>query len=210
MTQIVMQTCATVDEALTLLRTARAWFPANWRGLALSGSHWLLADATGVQLTRYPPGLCSALKKLKADTAVVHHATRATAQLWIESPLDRARDHKGSWLNRAFDTHPPLEERIRIPWDLAFLDGHFPNYPVVAGVVQVHFAMRALGELLGAPPALSALEELKFHAVLVPGQEAILRAELYDDGARFRFSLADAADAGRLFASGRGRLETRP
>jgi AMP-binding enzyme C-terminal domain len=102
-----------------------------------------------------------------------------------------------------------LEERVRIPWDLAFLDGHFPGNPIVAGVVQVHFAMRALEELLGEAPGLAALEELKFHAVLSPGQEAILRVEIGDDGSRFRFSLADAADAQRLFASGRGRLEAR-
>jgi heat shock protein HtpX len=44
----------------------------------------------------------------------VHFASRATAQLWIESPLDRGEGKKGSWLNRAFDTHPPLEDRIRV------------------------------------------------------------------------------------------------
>jgi heat shock protein HtpX len=81
---------------------------------SMSRKRELLADATGVQLTRYPPGLCSALKKLEGDKAVVHHATRATAQLWIESPLDRTEGKKGSWLNRAFDTHPPLDERIKI------------------------------------------------------------------------------------------------
>ncbi len=90
---------------------------------AVSRRRELLADASGVQLTRYPPGLISALEKLKNDKAVVHHATRATAQMWIESPLERGdgegdRDgegtKKGSWLNRAFDTHPPLDERIRI------------------------------------------------------------------------------------------------
>ncbi len=81
--------------------------------LSMSRKRELLADATGVQLTRYPPGLASALKKLETDQAVVRHATRATAQLWIESPLDR-NSEKGSRLNRAFDTHPPLEERIRI------------------------------------------------------------------------------------------------
>ena len=47
MTQVVLQTCATVDEALALLRAVRVWFPANFRGLTLEGSHWLLADATG-------------------------------------------------------------------------------------------------------------------------------------------------------------------
>ena len=59
-------------------------------------------------------GLISALKKLQADQAVVHTATRATAQLWIESPLDREPGHRGAKLNSAFDTHPPLAERIAI------------------------------------------------------------------------------------------------
>jgi heat shock protein HtpX len=89
---------------------------------AVSRRRELLADASGVQLTRYPPGLIAALEKLKNDKAVVHHATRATAQMWIESPLERGAEdgegngdgsNKGSWLNRAFDTHPPLDERIR-------------------------------------------------------------------------------------------------
>ena len=90
-------------------------FAAQLMQFAMSRRRELLADASGVQLTRYPPGLISALEKLKDDQAVVHHATRATAQMWIESPLDRDQEKegkKGSWLNRAFDTHPPLEDRI--------------------------------------------------------------------------------------------------
>ena len=90
-------------------------FAAQLMQFAMSRRRELLADASGVQLTRYPPGLISALEKLKDDQAVVHHATRATAQMWIEQPLDRDQEKKGtkgSWLNRAFDTHPPLEDRI--------------------------------------------------------------------------------------------------
>jgi heat shock protein HtpX len=71
-----------------------------------------LADASGVQLTRYPPGLCSALKKLEADPASVRHASRATASMWIDSPF--AGRTGGSWLGRAFDSHSSLQERIRI------------------------------------------------------------------------------------------------
>ena len=42
---------------------------------------------------------------------LLHTVTRATAHLYIESPL---RDHKGlrSSLGGLFDTHPPLEDRI--------------------------------------------------------------------------------------------------
>jgi heat shock protein HtpX len=100
---------------LSLALLVLAPFIATLMQFAMSRRRELLADASGVQLTRYPPGLMSALEKLKGDQAVVHHATRATAQLWIESPLDRDQEgkgKKGSWLNRAFDTHPPLDERI--------------------------------------------------------------------------------------------------
>ena len=82
---------------------------------AMSRQREYLADASGVQLTRYPPGLISALEKLKDDQAVVHHATKATAQMWIEQPLDGpgdARRTQGSRLNHLFDTHPPLDDRI--------------------------------------------------------------------------------------------------
>lgn len=73
-----------------------------------------LADVSGVALTRYPPGLISALEKLKEDTTVVHSSSRATAHLWVESPLARnPEEGRLSWLNRLFDTHPPLEERIQ-------------------------------------------------------------------------------------------------
>jgi heat shock protein HtpX len=99
---------------LALALLVLAPFVAQLMQFAMSRKRELLADASGVHLTRYPPGLISALEKLKTDQAVVHHATRATAQLWIESPLDRDREHKRTWLNRAFDTHPPLDERIKI------------------------------------------------------------------------------------------------
>lgn len=72
-----------------------------------------LADVSGVALTRYPPGLISALRKLRDDRTVVRTASRATAALWIESPLQRSSGIVG-WWNRLFDTHPPLEERIKV------------------------------------------------------------------------------------------------
>jgi heat shock protein HtpX len=79
---------------------------------AVSRRRESLADVSGVGLTRYPPGLISALEKLKADQTVVRSGSRATAHLWIESPLDR-KQGRLAWLNRLFDTHPPLDERIR-------------------------------------------------------------------------------------------------
>lgn len=80
---------------------------------AVSRRRESLADISGVEMTRYPPGLISALEKLKEDTTVVHSHSRATAHLWIEQPLPREEgEGRLSRLNRLFDTHPPLDERI--------------------------------------------------------------------------------------------------
>jgi heat shock protein HtpX len=84
---------------------------------AISRQREFLADIDGVFLTRYPDGLIHALEKLDSDPTVVRTASRATAHLWIESPIARQANGKaskrGAWLNRLFDTHPPLEDRIR-------------------------------------------------------------------------------------------------
>jgi len=73
---------------------------------AMSRNREYLADSSGVQLTRYPPGLISALEKLRNDNAVVHHATKATAQMWIEhhSRPPTTNVVRGS---SSFDTHLP-------------------------------------------------------------------------------------------------------
>jgi heat shock protein HtpX len=79
---------------------------------AVSRQREYLADSSGVSLTRYPPGLISALKKLKDDTTVIHTASKATAHLWIEEPLDTESGKIGTRVNRLFATHPPLDDRI--------------------------------------------------------------------------------------------------
>jgi heat shock protein HtpX len=74
-----------------------------------------LADVSACQLTRYPPGLISALEKLKADTTVTHAASTATAHLWIEQPMSGVGDNgKLAGIHKMFDTHPPLDERIAL------------------------------------------------------------------------------------------------
>jgi heat shock protein HtpX len=74
-----------------------------------------LADVSACQLTRYPPGLISALEKLRDDTTVTHSASTATAHLWIEQPMSGVGDEGrlGSF-HKLFDTHPPLDERISL------------------------------------------------------------------------------------------------
>jgi heat shock protein HtpX len=84
-------------------------FIATLIRLAVSRQREYLADASGALLTRYPPGLASALRKIAADKEALEVANKATASLYFANPLkDAPRAMDG-----LFDTHPPMAERIR-------------------------------------------------------------------------------------------------
>ncbi len=81
-------------------------FIAQALKMAISRKREFLADATAVQLTRYPEGLASALEKLSASQGHLRAANKATAHLFIVNPL------RAKGLDKMFSTHPPLAERI--------------------------------------------------------------------------------------------------
>lgn len=81
--------------------------------LAVSRQREYLADAQGAMLTRYPPGLASALRKIAASSGIpMRSANNATAHLWLSQP-SRIQGQGMGPLEKLFSTHPPIEERIR-------------------------------------------------------------------------------------------------
>jgi len=82
---------------------------------AVSRRRETLADVSACKMTRYPPGLISALEKLQADSTVTHSASMATAHMWIEQPMSGVNDSgRLSMWHKLFNTHPPLAERIAL------------------------------------------------------------------------------------------------
>jgi heat shock protein HtpX len=76
---------------------------------AISREREFLADASGALLTRYPPGLASALRKIAGDPEPLEVANKATESMYFANPLKDAP----RFLDGLFDTHPPVQERIR-------------------------------------------------------------------------------------------------
>lgn len=76
--------------------------------LALSRRRESLADVSGVELTRNPAGLLSALRKLQQNDKPFAKFNHATAAMCIDDPLQ----HHETWYHHLYDTHPPIEERI--------------------------------------------------------------------------------------------------
>lgn len=95
---------------VALLAAILAPLVAQTLKFAISRRREYLADASGALLCRHPEALARALEKIRDDREPLEAANKATAHMYIYNPL---REHT-SGLNGLFDTHPPIEERIRI------------------------------------------------------------------------------------------------
>jgi len=73
--------------------------------MSISRKREYLADATGVKLTRYPPGLAGALAKIQKHNSGKMKVSDAVQHLYIADPQKTA-------LDSLFATHPPLDKRI--------------------------------------------------------------------------------------------------
>jgi heat shock protein HtpX len=76
--------------------------------LALSRQRESLADVSGVELTRNPQGLITALQKIAQNDKPPERFNNAVAAMMIDNP----EEHHGSFFSKLFDTHPPIAERI--------------------------------------------------------------------------------------------------
>lgn len=74
--------------------------------MAVSREREYLADASAVNITRYPEGMIDALKKLQSHSQPMKNQNVAAASMYINDPL-----RKG-FFNNLLSTHPPIEKRI--------------------------------------------------------------------------------------------------
>lgn len=79
---------------------------ASLAQMAVSRQREYLADASAVNITRYPEGMISALKKLQSHSQPMKSQNIATEAMYINNPL-----RKGFFSN-LFSSHPPIEKRI--------------------------------------------------------------------------------------------------
>ena len=97
------------------------------------------------------------------------------------------------------DQHIVLQGQVTD--DLLCLQGHFPGTPVVAGVVQLHWAMHWAQQHLHAPTTISDMKAVKFQKLMLPGHTftATIQHDHERCQVRFRFDDGDIVySSGRL------------
>lgn len=91
---------------VVLITAIFAPLAASIAQMAVSRQREYLADASAVNLTRYPEGMIAALKKLETHSRPMRRQNAATEALYINDPM------KKGFFSNLFSTHPPIEKRI--------------------------------------------------------------------------------------------------
>jgi 3-hydroxymyristoyl/3-hydroxydecanoyl-(acyl carrier protein) dehydratase len=97
-----------------------------------------------------------------------------------------------------------VELDLHIPADLAQLEGHFPGRPVLAGVVQIDWAVMLASRYLGLSIAAAREFQVKFRTITTPEMQVTLLLRHLQ--AKRRLSFEYRADA-KLLTSGSIALE---
>ena len=95
-----------VGYVLVLIAAVLSPIVASLAQMAVSRQREYLADASAVNITRYPEGMIDALKKLQSHSTPMKSQNVAAEAMYINNPL-----RKGFFSN-LFSSHPPIEKRI--------------------------------------------------------------------------------------------------
>lgn len=93
---------------------------------------------------------------------------------------------------------------LKIPTDLAYLQGHFRDMPITPGVVQLHWAVKFAHQLFAIPEGITGGSQIKFSNLLQPNDEALLTLEHSAEkkSVTYHYTSAD-----KLYSSGRFAYE---
>lgn len=93
-----------------------------------------------------------------------------------------------------------LTIEFEVPESLVYVEGHFPDFPLVPGVVQVNWVLHFLEEQVGIRGDLNKIDVLKFNSMLRPGDRGRLEVEVDPSEGQVAFEYLSDSD---LISSGR-------
>jgi len=113
------------------------------------------------------------------------------AQADVEALLLAARPKAPEVLERS-ETNGEWSLQLSVPPDLAYFSGHFPEAPVLPGVVQVEWALNLGRQLLKLDGAFAGMEVLKFQQLVRPGDEIQLHLRFDAERGKLYFAYRNA------------------
>jgi 3-hydroxyacyl-[acyl-carrier-protein] dehydratase len=143
----------------------------------------------------------------------IPHPSIATAPLWPDikairhmaptdpsptSPSAAPSDQLNNSALISESTHIAVD--LHIPDTLDHFTGHFPQYPVLPGVVQIDWAIGIAHRYFLFSTSFKALENIKFQALILPNTDITLGLRWDKNKAALHFSYSKNQ---RTYSSGR-------
>lgn len=77
----------------------------------------------------------------------------------------------------------------KVPLDLVHFKGHFANFPLVPGVVELQWVMQQIPNFLGREIVIERVDNLKYQSFIRPNDDLVLTLSWIADKKRVKFSL---------------------
>ncbi len=142
-------------------------------------------------LRRHLAGHCEAIalpRRWRLLAQLPYTSQGKLAQATVEALLAAPRPTQVEPLS-AVEQDGEWQLELVVPLDLAHFTGHFPQTPVLPGVVQIDWAQQLARSLIkDLPPRFSGMEVLKFQQLVRPGDQ--LQLTLRFDAARGKLYFA--------------------
>jgi 3-hydroxyacyl-[acyl-carrier-protein] dehydratase len=109
-----------------------------------------------------------------------------------------------------------IEARATVPAESPVFEGHFPDHPLVPGVLLTETMAQASGYLVLAiknfsqMPFLMGVDNARFRSFVGPGAELAIEASLEHDGSGYAVTKASIRADGKPIASAELRFRTKP
>ncbi|MDX2413033.1 MAG: hypothetical protein QNK34_13830 [Woeseiaceae bacterium] len=85
---------------------------------------------------------------------------------------------------------PCANYELVVPEQLYYLQGHFPDKPILPGVVQLQWAVELASAVFTRLSNFKGIEALKFHRIIEPHTRLTLALELTEATGKLHFSFS--------------------
>lgn len=88
--------------------------------------------------------------------------------------------------------HHSMELHFKVDKRLPFFEGHFPQWPILPGVAQVHLVIEEAHRYLKTPQEVNCISNLKFMSIIRPKTKIMITCLFDPESMKMKFSLTSA------------------
>jgi 3-hydroxymyristoyl/3-hydroxydecanoyl-(acyl carrier protein) dehydratase len=82
-----------------------------------------------------------------------------------------------------------ISAQVHVPGDTSWFNGHFPEWPVLPGIAQLHMVCELVRHALDCPVRVVEVSRVRFKQRIVPEDRLTVMAEVRSGESRYAFRI---------------------